>query len=155
MEMQKALINRCTEHADDPFACPDMLVAYSDTFGEYGLIVHDGGPSYLVISACPFCGNRLAASRREEWFDRLESMGVGLPFRPNGAFYALADLRKYTQDSHAFAFDLLEKAGVAVTPGIDFGHGTEGFIRFSFAASAQQIEEGLRRIAFWLNEIAR
>ena len=77
--MRVALVNHCDEHADDPFACPDMLIAYSDTFDEYGLIIHDGGPSYLVISACPFCGVRLPESRRDEWFDRLEAMGIDDP----------------------------------------------------------------------------
>lgn len=75
-EMRDALVNGCEDHADDPFACPDILIAYSDTFGEYGLIVHDGGPSYVVISACPFCAKHLPDSRRDEWFDRLEAMDV-------------------------------------------------------------------------------
>ncbi|MCB1494678.1 MAG: hypothetical protein KDJ86_02740 [Bauldia sp.] len=79
VEMRDALVNCCEEHADDPFACPDMLIAYSDTFCEYGLIIHDGGPSYLVISACPFCGTKLPESGREEWFDRLEAMGIDDP----------------------------------------------------------------------------
>lgn len=78
-EMRRALVNLCEEHESDPFACPDMLIAYSDTFDEYGLIIHDGGPSYLVISACPFCGSDLPESRRDEWFERLEEMGIDDP----------------------------------------------------------------------------
>lgn len=77
--MGAALVNACPEHANDPFACPDMVVAYSDTFDEYGLIVHDGGASYLTISFCPFCGAELPRSRRDDWFDRLEAMGIDDP----------------------------------------------------------------------------
>ena len=79
-EMRDALVNQCAEHANDPFACPDMLFAYSDTFDEYGVIVHDGSPSMLIVSHCPFCGMALPDSRRDEWFDRLEAMGIDDPF---------------------------------------------------------------------------
>jgi hypothetical protein len=79
-EMTAALINGCEEHGDDVFACPDMLLAYSETFDEYGLVIHDGGPSILTISACPFCGTALPQSRRDEWFDRLEAIGITDPF---------------------------------------------------------------------------
>ena len=43
---------------------------------EYKLIIHDGGSSGMLIQFCPWCGTRLPASRREEWFDRIEAMGV-------------------------------------------------------------------------------
>ena len=66
---------------------------------------------------------------------------------PDGAFYVYADVSEYTDDSHAFAAEILEKAGVAVTPGLDFdkgrGHST---LRFSYARSTQDIEEGLARL---------
>lgn len=78
-EMEEALRNVCEEHAGDPFACPDMLIAYSPAFDEYGLIIHDGSGSTLAISACPFCGTKLPASRRDEWFDRLEALGFDDP----------------------------------------------------------------------------
>jgi hypothetical protein len=78
--MRAALVNACAEHADDPFACADMLLAYSDVFDEYGLIIHDGSASVLRISHCPFCGKALPESRRDEWFDRLEAMGFSAPF---------------------------------------------------------------------------
>ena len=74
-EMQAALVNDCDQHAD-PFACPDMVLCYSPQFDEYGLIIHDGGPSYLTITHCPFCGARLPGSRRDAWFDALEAKGL-------------------------------------------------------------------------------
>ncbi|MGZ2257714.1 pyridoxal phosphate-dependent aminotransferase [Roseobacter sp. A03A-229] len=66
---------------------------------------------------------------------------------PDGAFYVYADVSDLTQDSRAFAADILEQAGVAVTPGLDFdqarGHST---LRFSYARSTADIEEGLQRL---------
>lgn len=66
---------------------------------------------------------------------------------PDGAFYVYADVSHLTDDSRAFAAEILEQAGVAVTPGLDFdpvrGHGT---IRFSYARSTADIEEGLARL---------
>ena len=63
----------------------------------------------------------------------------------------LANARRYTNDSLAFAFDLLERAHVGVTPGIDFGRNAEGYLRFSYAASLERIEEGLARIGRFLS----
>ena len=77
-EMQSALVHLCDTHAH-PFACPDMLLCYSPQFDEYGLILHDGGVSYLTLSYCPFCGAGLSASRRDAWFDTLEAMGIDDP----------------------------------------------------------------------------
>jgi aspartate/methionine/tyrosine aminotransferase len=66
---------------------------------------------------------------------------------PDGAFYVYADVSDLTQDSRAFAAEILEKAGVAVTPGLDFdpvrGGGT---LRFSYARSTADIMEGLARL---------
>ncbi|MDN2567210.1 hypothetical protein N1F89_13355 [Aquibium sp. A9E412] len=77
--MRAALSNDCAAHADDAFACPDMLISYSPAFNEYGLIVHDGGASSVVIDHCPFCGARLPQSLRARWFEALEALGVDDP----------------------------------------------------------------------------
>ncbi|MEL7098326.1 MAG: aminotransferase class I/II-fold pyridoxal phosphate-dependent enzyme [Pseudomonadota bacterium] len=70
---------------------------------------------------------------------------------PDGAFYVYADVSAHTQDSRAFAAEILEKAGVAVTPGLDFdpvrGHQT---LRFSYARSTADIEEGLARLKVFM-----
>lgn len=78
-DMTAAIANDCTQHADDPFACADMLIAYSPVFGEYGLIVHDGGASTVTIRHCPWCGAKLPESQRERWFDELEARGFDDP----------------------------------------------------------------------------
>ncbi|NOQ51675.1 MAG: aminotransferase class I/II-fold pyridoxal phosphate-dependent enzyme, partial [Desulfuromonadaceae bacterium] len=70
---------------------------------------------------------RVYDQRRKELVRRLRELGFGVHFEPKGAFYVLADARHIDSDSQRLSLDILEKAGVAVTPGIDFGEGAEGF----------------------------
>ena len=81
----------------------------------------------------------MLAGLPEAGFDRIAP--------PDGAFYVYADVSQHTEDSRAFAAEILEKAGVAVTPGMDFdpvrGHQT---LRFSYARSTEDIAEGLARL---------
>jgi aspartate/methionine/tyrosine aminotransferase len=69
----------------------------------------------------------------------------------DGAFYLYADVSDFTSDSFKFAGEMLEKAFVATTPGVDFDpvHGRR-FIRFSYARSAEEMREAVERIARWL-----
>jgi aspartate/methionine/tyrosine aminotransferase len=69
----------------------------------------------------------------------------------DGAFYLYADVSDFTSDSFKFAGEMLEKAHVAATPGVDFDpvHGRQ-FIRFSYARSVQEMNEAVERIARWL-----
>lgn len=76
----------------------------------------------------------------------LRELGFYLPFEPKGAFYVFCDAGHINQDSSQLATDLLEKAGVAVTPGCEFGQSVKSYLRFSYANSLENIEEGLRRI---------
>ncbi|MEC7762924.1 MAG: aminotransferase class I/II-fold pyridoxal phosphate-dependent enzyme, partial [Pseudomonadota bacterium] len=66
---------------------------------------------------------------------------------PDGAFYVYADVSAHTDDSRAFAAEILDKAGVAVTPGLDFDpvRGAQT-LRFSYARSTEDIREGLSRL---------
>ena len=66
--------------------------------------------------------------RRHHLLARLERLGLNVAKKPAGAFYILADARHIQGDSLALAYDLLEATGVALTPGIDFGEGAEGFV---------------------------
>jgi len=93
------------------------------------------------------------AARRRIMVDGLRDMGLSIPIDPPGAFYVLVDMRHFGRDSLTLAFDILEKAHVALGPGRDFGEAAEGFVRFSFATSRDQIEEGLRRLARALPEL--
>lgn len=91
--------------------------------------------------------------RRLYMIERLRAMGFGIDVEPMGAFYVFADARKFTKDSYQFAFRILEEAHVGVTPGIDFGTCGEGFIRFSYANSLENIKEGLDRLERFLKQL--
>jgi aspartate/methionine/tyrosine aminotransferase len=89
--------------------------------------------------------------RRELMIRGLRELGFGVAVEPTGAFYVLADARGMgCTDSYSLAFDILEKAKVATAPGIDFGSNAEGFLRFSYANSIENIEEAFERLGRYL-----
>jgi aspartate/methionine/tyrosine aminotransferase len=81
----------------------------------------------------------------------LPKAGLSKFLPADGAFYLYADVSDFTSDSFEFAKQMLEKAHVAATPGVDFDpiHG-RSFIRFSYARSAAEMQEAVDRIAEWL-----
>jgi aspartate/methionine/tyrosine aminotransferase len=87
------------------------------------------------------------ARRRDLLVAGLRAIGFGVPEAPRGAFYVLADARRFDTDSLRLASRLLEEAHVAVTPGIDFGAAAEGLLRFCYANSDDAIREALARMA--------
>ncbi len=91
--------------------------------------------------------------RRRAMVAGLREVGLGVGFEPTGAFYVLADARRYTNDSTRFAYEILERSHVAVTPGAAFGPQAEGYLRFSYATSVDRIAEGLRRIRRFLDDL--
>lgn len=90
--------------------------------------------------------------RRRFMIDRLRNIGFGIPVEPTGAFYVFANAKHLSGDSYALAYDILEKARVGVTPGIDFGQGGEGYLRFTYANSLENIVEGLNRLERYVAE---
>ena len=88
--------------------------------------------------------------RRTYMIEEIRNLGFGVAVEPAGAFYILANARHLCDSSYDLAFEILEKAGVGVTPGIDFGKNAEGYIRFSYANSLENIKEGLNRIGLFL-----
>lgn len=84
--------------------------------------------------------------RRKFVIRRLREIGFGIRVEPTGAFYVFANAKKWAANSFKFAFDILEKAGVGVTPGIDFGENGEGYLRFSYANSMENLKEGMDRL---------
>ncbi len=90
--------------------------------------------------------------RRIYMIKRLREMGFVIETEPQGAFYIFCNARKFTNDSYKFAFDVLENAHVGITPGIDFGSNGEGYIRFSYANSLENIKEGLNRLERYLKK---
>jgi len=90
--------------------------------------------------------------RRRLMLAGLNRLGLSVKVEPTGAFYMLANARHLSSDSYKLAFDILEKAGVGTDPGIDFGAGAEGFLRFSYANSEANIEEALDRLKKYLED---
>ncbi len=88
--------------------------------------------------------------RRLLLLEGLRKLGLRVKVEPTGAFYILANARHISEDSRKLAFDILEKAKVGVTPGIDFGQQAEGYLRFSYTTSQKRIREGLRRLEEYL-----
>ena len=88
--------------------------------------------------------------RRRFLLAGLERLGFHIPVPPTGAFYVFVNARHLSADSYALAFDILEKAKVGVTPGIDFGDGGEGYLRFSYANSLENLMEALNRLESYL-----
>ena len=109
--------------------------------------------SQVAALAALDCTNELEANRavyadnRALMLDGLPKAGFTRFAPPDGAFYVYADVTEFTDDSRAFAAEILERAGVAVTPGLDFdpvrGHRT---LRFSYARATADIEAGLARL---------
>lgn len=81
-DIQKNGTLGCDLHGDK-YECPDVLISYVEKFDEYGIIIHDGGSSSISINYCPFCGAKLPNSKRDIWFDELESLGYDDPSEEN------------------------------------------------------------------------
>jgi aspartate/methionine/tyrosine aminotransferase len=64
-----------------------------------------------------------------------------------------ANVKHISKNSYKLAFDILEKAHVGVAPGIDFGRHGEGYLRFSYANSMENIVEGLNRLEHYLDNL--
>ena len=88
--------------------------------------------------------------RRRVMIAGLRAAGLGVGVEPTGAFYVLANARRFTRDSVRFAYEILEESHVAVTPGAAFGANAEGYLRFSYASSVERIREGLARLGRFL-----
>ena len=92
-------------------------------------------------------------ARRDYLVPALRGLGFEIPVMPQGAFYVYAGCAKLTRDSFGFARDLLEKAGVAITPGVDFGaNAPERHVRFAYTNSIERLQEGVARIAAFLEK---
>ncbi len=96
---------------------------------------------------------RIFDERRRAMIEGLRAVGLGVGREPTGAFYVLANARRFCQRSYEFAFEVLAGAHVAVTPGIDFGAAAEGYLRISYANGIERIREGLRRIGAFLSRL--
>lgn len=93
--------------------------------------------------------------RRRYLVPALRGIGLHVACEPTGAFYVFADAREWGHDSLELSRRILEEAFVSAAPGIDFGPGGEGFLRFSYATSLERLAEGVSRLGAWSREHAQ
>jgi aspartate/methionine/tyrosine aminotransferase len=93
--------------------------------------------------------------RRDRLLPALRDLGFEIPVQPSGAFYLYARLPERLEiDSMSFATRMLEEAGVALTPGHDFGrHAADRHVRFAYTRELRELDEGVRRIGDWLARV--
>ncbi len=94
---------------------------------------------------------RAFEARRDFLVPALRELGFGIPVMPNGGFFVYADSSRFSSDSERFCRDVLEGAGVAITPGIDFGtHRAAAHVRFAYTIEQAKLEDGVARLARFL-----
>lgn len=74
------MCDRLKEFTSEDFDNVDKPIVYVKKFDEYGIKIMDGGSSSIKIEFCPWCGERLPESKRDEWFDELEKLGINDPW---------------------------------------------------------------------------
>lgn len=90
-------------------------------------------------------------TRRDYLLGAITELGFEVMAKPEGAFYIYADCQKLTDDSFAFCESVLEEAGVALTPGKDFGaHQSHQYVRFAYTTSLERLEQGIERLRDFL-----
>ncbi len=138
---------------------PEFYVDSLDTLAQNLFLSCASMSQYAALEAfSPACleileNRRLEFQKRRDFLlPALQEIGFKIPVVPQGAFYLYADSSNLTGDSFKFAYDLLEKQGVAITPGKDFGaHKPEQHVRFAYTNSIENMAEGVRRIKEFLS----
>jgi len=134
---------------------PESHVREIEKLAQNAFICPSAPAQYAALAA--FHPETLAVlERRREEFRRrrdfmvpaLRSLGFRVPLMPQGAFYIYAGCEEFSGDSSRFALRVLEEAGVAITPGLDFGsNAPERHVRFAYTRALEDLEEGVDRIA--------
>ena len=96
---------------------------------------------------------QLSPAQRDFLLPELRNLGFDIPVTPEGAFYIYANCERLTSDSYKFCWDVLETAGVAIAPGLDFGeHLASRHVRFSYPKSIPVLQEGVARLRRYLGK---
>jgi len=128
--------------AQNLFICASAIAQHAALacFSEEAMVIHEQ--------------RRLEFKRRRDYLvPALKALGFGVPVMPDGAFYIYADVSGLTKDSWPFCFDLLERAGVCLVPGRDFGRASpQRYVRISYATDFSQLQEAMDRIGRYLGQ---
>lgn len=137
---------------------PDAYVREIDKLAQNLFLAAPTPAQYAALAAFRPETLEIVDQRREVYRQRrdflipaLREIGFGIALIPQGAFYLYADCTAFTSDSFELCHRLLEEAGVAITPGIDFGaHRARQHVRFAYTTSLEQLEEGVERLRRYL-----
>jgi len=137
---------------------PDDYVADIDKLAQNLFLAAPTIAQYAALKAFDEESISILESRRREFRQRrdyllpaLRELGFEIAVIPQGAFYLYANCSRFSNDSFSFASRLLEEAGVAITPGIDFGtHQPETHVRFAYTTSLENLQEGVERLREFL-----
>ena len=137
---------------------PEEHVREAETFAQNAFICPSAPSQHAGIAAFAPETTAILEQRRAEFKRRrdfllpaLRELGFSVPVTPEGAFYIYAGTERFAADSGKFALDMLEHAGVAITPGKDFGaNQAERYVRFAYTRSISDLEEGVRRMRAFL-----
>jgi aspartate/methionine/tyrosine aminotransferase len=134
---------------------PEEYVEKMERFAQNAFICVSAPAQYAALAAFEAKTSAILEERRTEFRRRrdflvpaLRELGFGVPLNPQGAFYVYADCGRLADDSELFALRTLEEAGVAITPGTDFGvHRARTHVRFAYTRAFSDLEEGIGRLA--------
>jgi aspartate/methionine/tyrosine aminotransferase len=137
---------------------PEAYVEPVDRLAQNIFLAASTPAQYAALAALDPQTESILHARRDEYARRrdylipaLQQLGFDIPVKPEGAFYIYANCERFTSDSYAFADELLEKAGVAITPGMDFGTNQAAqHVRFAYTTSLENLKEGVRRLQEFL-----
>lgn len=140
-------------------AAPDVAADITKVAGPVlscpSAVSQAAGEAALRMDAASIAAMRDSYRRRRDLVVAiLEPAGL-LPVRPQGAFYAMVDVSRVSDDSNAVALELLRQQKVATAPGEAFGPGGKGYLRVSFATAEAELAEGLRRIVRFAESSAK
>lgn len=137
---------------------PEDSVPALERFAQNAFISPSGPAQCAALAALSPSSLAIFEERRLEFRRRrdlvvpaLRDLGFEIPVEPDGAFYVYADCSRFSDDSFAFASELLEGAGVAITPGRDFGgESPERFVRFAYTRDLADLREAIERMGRYL-----
>jgi len=137
MVVPPALVEAVERLAQNLYICPSTLAQ------------HAALACFEPASIAEYERRRLEFKRRRDFVvPALERLGLAVPVAPDGAFYAWADCSRFSSSSWDFAFEMMRRAHVALTPGRDFGPAAaERFLQLSFASSMERLELAVARLA--------
>ena len=91
-------------------------------------------------------------AKRDFIIKRLDDIGMPIDYSPDSTFYVICNMEKFKKNSLDLSLDILDKVGLAVAPGRDFGPNYDKYIRLSYASSMENLKEGLEKLNKYISE---